>query len=157
MQNSDTKYILDSTAFYAGLASLDGTLYTTPNIIGEVRHIKRSYALIDLLIEMDKLSVVEPDEEYMDKARELSSKSGDMKNLSEADLSIIALALALDGEVITDDHAIINVLRNAKMKVIGKRIKIGRWIRYCKACKVSYADSNICHRCGNRLNKRLIT
>ncbi|MEM4275630.1 MAG: NOB1 family endonuclease [Candidatus Nitrosocaldaceae archaeon] len=156
MKNLDTKYILDSTAFYAGLPSLPIKFYTTPQVIDEVKHIKSRYGFIDLLIETKRLEVIEPNDEYLQRARELSFTSGDIKSLSNADLSIIALALFLNAEVITNDYAIINVLRNVNSNVIGKNIRIGKWVRHCTACNVSYSSVyDICNICGNKLKKRL--
>ncbi|GIU70936.1 MAG: DNA-binding protein [Candidatus Nitrosocaldaceae archaeon] len=161
MQNSATKYIADATAFYAGLVFKDVIVYTTPQVIDEVKHIKKGYALIDTLIDAGIINIIEPEDDYLGKAKELAEKSGELDKLSDADLSIIALALALRYEVITDDYAIINILKQNGIKVkniINKRFKkVGRWIKYCKGCNVSYKDGNICKICGNKLVRKLVS
>ncbi len=155
MQNLDIKYILDSTAFYEGLELRLRRFYTTPAILEEVKHLRSG--MLDILIEEGRLQVIEPDPNYIKKARSLAEKSGDLP-ISDADISIIALALYLeDAQVITNDYSIINILENEGIKTIGKKIKIGKWIRYCTACKASYnSNHSICNICGNRLRRRLI-
>lgn len=160
MQNSATRYIADATAFYAGLPFKDVIIFTTPEVIEEVRHIKKDYMLINTLINAGIIDIIKPSPANMQRAKRLAEKSGDIDKLSKADLSIIAIALELGYEVITDDYAIINVLRSNNMKVRGistKMRKVGRWIRYCKGCKVTYSTGNICSRCGNKLSRKLVS
>ena len=160
MRGLDTKYILDSTAFYSGLYNVNA--YTTPLIIDEVKHIKGYYGIIDTLIASNMLKVIEPSKDSIDDAIGLAERSGDIDKLSEADISLIALALEVkDAIVVTDDYAIINVLRLADVKVksmIKDVRKVGRWIKYCKVCKVRYGSKDkVCKVCGNKLSKRLVT
>lgn len=160
MQNSVTKYIADASAFYAGLHFKDVIIFTTPKIIEEVKHIKKSYRMIDMLIDANIVNIIEPSSVSIKKASILAEKSGDIDRLSDADLSLIALALELDYEVVTDDYAIINILRqnNIKVRSISTKMrKVGRWIKYCKGCKATYSKGSICNKCGNKLSRKLVS
>ncbi len=159
MRDLDTRYILDSTAFYAGLHFKGIEILTTPEVISEIKHLKRIYEILDILILNSTIKVLKPSDHYINKARDLAMKSNELDKLSATDISIIALALELNYEVITDDYAITNILKKNSMKVnnlIYKMRKVGKWIRYCKYCKTSYNNTNICQCCGNRLSRKLI-
>jgi UPF0271 protein len=155
-----TKYIADATAFYASIPFKDVIIFTTPKIIEEVKHIKKHFSIINTLIDANIINVIEPSIASIKKAKRLAERSGDMERLSDADLSIIALALELEYEVLTDDYAIINVLKRSNMKVKSistKMRKVGRWIKYCKGCKITFSKGDVCNRCGNKLSKKLLS
>lgn len=159
MKDSVTRYIADATAFYAGLPFQDVMIFTTPKIIEEVKHIKQYYKVIDMLIEANTINIIEPSIRSIKEAERLAEKSGDLDNLSDADLSLIALALELKYEVITDDYAITNVLTQNNIRVkslVGKIRKIGRWIKYCRWCKTTFSRGSICDKCGNKLSRKLV-
>jgi UPF0271 protein len=123
----------------------------------EVKHIKGSQGALEALISVRNLRVIEPDADSARKAKTLAEKSGD--TMSKADLSVLALALQLKGTIVTDDYAIANTAELAGIKVSyvmtrGVR-KVGRWVRYCAACKVSYRNGEVCNVCGNKLRKKL--
>lgn len=159
--------ILDATAFYAGIPFLGSSTrcYTTDYVFDEVKHIKRSHAALQALIEAGNLVILEPEPRYVRAAKELASKSGDITGMSKADLSVIALALHFKASrdealIVTDDNAIANVAAMSGIKVshvMGKGIrKVGRWMRYCNACGKSYGvTQKICSVCGNRLRMKL--
>ncbi|GBC74554.1 hypothetical protein HRbin05_00596 [archaeon HR05] len=162
--------VLDATAFYAGipLSSFSHPsiqYYTTSFVLDEVRHIKQSIDAINLLVNTGKLIVADPKQEYMEEARAYAEKVGEY-DLSDADISIIALALMLQPSyevtIASDDYGIVNVAM-----VIGLSISYitsrgirysGKWVRYCKVCRITYNDaSKVCRVCGNRLRSRLVS
>ncbi len=160
MKGSAIRYILDSTAFYAGLHLQGIEIFTTDEVIKEVKHIKSKYNILEVLIQASSLKIINPSEYYIAKAKELAMKSNELDKLSIADLSIIALALELNCEVITDDYAITNILKRNNIKVINlfnKMRKVGKWVKYCKYCNINYSNTNICEHCGNKLSRKLIS
>jgi UPF0271 protein len=160
LKGSVIRYILDSTAFYAGLHLQAIEIFTTEEVIKEVKHIKSKYNILETLIQTSSLKIINPSEPYIAKAKELAMQSNELDKLSMADLSIIALALELNYEVITDDYAITNILKRNNIKVINlynKIRKVGKWIKYCKYCNIDYSNDNICERCGNKLSRKLIS
>lgn len=155
--------MLDAAAFYTGvsfLSSDEQPLYTTEEVLKEVRHIKSSYSALEIILATGKLRVMDPGDARLEKVRTVAKKTGDFATLSAADFSIIALALELETTLLTDDFAVANVASLLGVAVSpatpGKRIKeIRRWIRYCSACAKTFGgDKKECPLCGNTLKRK---
>ena len=88
----------------------------------------------------------------------LQKKSGDFPNLSQEDISTIALSLQLKAELVTDDFAVSNVAKNLNIKVspiMTSGIKnIITWIYYCPGCKRNFSKTTECPNCGNMLKRK---
>ena len=153
--------VLDSTAFYAGIPfSSNEPSYTTPLVYNEIEHIKKDHNAIQILIETKRLMICDPEHQFVIIANNAAKKSGDFPNLSDEDISTIALSLQLKAELVTDDFAISNVAKNLCIKVIPvmtNGIKnVITWKYYCPGCKTNFSKITECPRCGNRL-KRIST
>ena len=159
-QNSSFRYALDAGAFYAGIPFLSsGTHCTTQAVFEEVRHIKKSYGAIEALLDAGSLQVIDPDKNSMKKAWCAAKKTGDYQKLSQADISIIALALQLETTLLTEDYAVANVATALKIPVessSSKGIKETRkWIAYCSGCGRAFEpDAKECRLCGNKLKRK---
>ena len=160
----DSSVILDASAFYAGIPFLGSAkCYTTSSVFDEIKHIKKAFSATEALIDAGNLQIKEPDVKFIDAAKKLAQKSGDLVKMSKPDLSVIALALELKDYnplIVTDDYAIANVAELSSIKVsyvMSKGItQVGNWIRYCSACGILYGkNEKICNVCGNRLRSRL--
>lgn len=154
------KYVLDANAFYAGLSFLSSTkCYTTSLVFEEVRHLKGSYSLLEILVEADNLRIVDPDEKYANEVYSVTIQSGDYSKLSKADISVLALAYQLGKTLISDDFAVENtakLLGISIMPLVTKGIKhIRKWISFCGTCGKGYGPNiTECSICGNRLKRR---
>ena len=153
--------VLDSSAFYAGIPfSSNETGYITSLIYNEIEHIKKDHDAIQILIETKRLMIRDPEHRFIITVNDAAKKSGDFPNLSEQDISIIALSLQLEAELLTDDFAISNVAKNLSVKVVPimtsgiKNIII--WKYYCPGCKTNFSKVSECPRCGNRLKRKPI-
>lgn len=85
---------------------------TTAKIVMEFKD-ARSKALIDNALQTGVLRIREPSEPALKKAKETAKELG-TKGLSEADLSIAALAIDLKAKnptTITDDYSLQNILK----------------------------------------------
>lgn len=159
-QNSSSRYALDAGAFYAGIPFMSsGSYCTTQAVFGEVKHIKKSHGAIEALLDAGSLQVIDPDRNSIEKAKAAAKKTGDYQKLSQADVSIIALALQLKTTLLTDDYAVANVAAALKIPVessSSKGIKeIRKWIAYCSACgRVFGPDATECPLCGNKLRRK---
>jgi len=159
-QNSSFRYALDAGAFYAGIPFLSsGTHCTTNAVFEEVKHIKKSYGAIEALLDAGTLHVIDPDKNSMKKAGSAARNTGDYQKLSQADISIIALALQLETTLLTEDYAVANVAAALKIPVessSSKGIKETRkWIAYCSACGRAFGpDAKECALCGNKLKRK---
>ena len=110
--------VLDSSAFYAGIPfSSNEPSYTTSLVYDEIKHIKKNHDAVDILIETGRLTISNPESEFIEIVRNAANKSGDLHELSVEDVSVIALCLKLDAELITDDFAVSNVAKNLNIQV----------------------------------------
>jgi UPF0271 protein len=160
-QDSPFRYALDAGAFYTGLVFRSSAYqyWTTQAIFDEVKHIKRSHGAIEALLESNTLQILNSDRKNIDKVVAAARRTGDYQKLSEADISIIALALQLKIVLVTDDYAVANVATTLKVPVKSISSKgithIRRWIAYCSACrKVFGPNAKECRQCGNRLSRK---
>ena len=89
-----------------------------------------------------------------------SKKTGDFNQLSKEDISVLALCLQMNGEIITDDFAISNVAKNLSLKVsplMTSGIKdVGNWIHYCPGCRKNFPSGTECPLCGTKLKRKLV-
>lgn len=157
-QDSTFRYALDASAFYTGFIFLSSAYRycTTQAVFDEVKHIKRSHGAIEALLESNILQVLNSDRKSIDKVVAAARRTGDYQKLSEADISIIALALQLGIVLITDDFAVANVATTLKIPVKSVASKgithTRRWIAYCSACGRAFGpNAKECRLCGNRL------
>jgi len=151
--------VLDSSAFYAGIPfSSNEPSYITSLIYNEIEHIKKDHDAVQILIETRRLKISDPEQRFVIMVNNAAKKSGDFPNLSQEDISIIALSLQHNAELITDDFAVSNVAKNLSIKVIPIMTngikKIITWVYYCPGCKTDFSKVTKCPRCGNRLKRK---
>ena len=153
--------VLDSSAFYAGIPfSSNEPSYITSLVYNEIDHIKKDHDAIRILIETKRLTINEPEDEFVTATNNAAKKSGDFSNLSDGDISTIALSLQLGAELITDDFAVSNVAKNLNIKVIPVMTdgikNVVTWKYYCSGCKINFSKITECPRCGNKLKRKAI-
>ena len=154
--------MLDAGAFYAGTPFLASSqqLYTTSAVLKEVKHIKAQFAALEALRETGRLIVQDPDKRQISRVLDIAQKTGDRPALSEADVSIIALALANGAQLVTDDYSAANVASALRIPVksatAGKAIQeVRKWIFYCSGCSRTFgSDEKECPLCGNKLKRK---
>ena len=109
--------ILDATAFYAGIPFVSNDSFMTTSIVyEEIQHIKAKQGALEMLQQTNRLQIRDPSEKNIDIVKDASIKTGDNATISKQDMSIIALALENDCELITDDFAVTNVAKQLKIK-----------------------------------------
>lgn len=152
--------VLDASAFYAGIPFGSVERYSTTRLVyDEVRHIKRGHDAVDILVEIGRLDVREPGARAVGEAEAAAGRTGDLGELSGADVSVIALAIESGGRIVTDDYAVSNVAGNLGIEVCpvmtdGIRV-VGRWIHYCPGCGRPHRSGGMCEGCGIPLRKKL--
>ena len=151
--------MLDSSAFYAGIPfSSNEPSYITSLVYNEIEHIKKDHDAIQILIETKRLTINEPEDRFVTSTIDAAKKSGDFSNLSDEDISTIALSLQLNADLVTDDFAVSNVAKSINIKVIPvmtngiKNVVI--WKYYCPGCKTDFSKLTECRRCGNKLKRK---
>ena len=138
--------VLDATAFYAGMPFASNDSFMTTSIVyEEIQHIKIKQGALEMLQQTNRLQIRDPSDENI---------------TIVTDVSIIALALENNSELITDDFAVTNVAKQLKIKtssLMTEGIKtVGKWISYCSACGKEFSKQKECPICGNKLNRKLI-
>jgi len=153
--------ILDASAFYAGVPFRSSDdYYTTSLAFDEINHIKKSHDVLGTLLETNRLKIREPDKKSTDAAIKAAKDTGDFPQLSKQDISIIALCIEMNGEIISDDFAISNVVKNLGLKIspiMTQGIKdVGKWIHYCPGCRTNHINKKECPICGTPLKRKLL-
>ena len=151
--------VLDATSFYAGVPfSSQEKSFTTPLVFEEIKHIKQSHGAVQTLIDLGRLNIIEPEKKFTDIVLEKASKTGDLPNLSKEDVSVLALCIQIDGELITDDYTVSNVAKHLSLKVIPimtKGIsKVLDSVYFCPACNKVLKKTSSCPICGSKLKKK---
>jgi len=153
--------ILDASAFYAGIPfGSSSECYTTSLVFDEIKHIKKNHGVLETLLETNRLKIRDPDKESTEIAIKASKNTGDYQQLSKQDVSIIALCIELNGQIITDDFAISNVAKNSGLNVspvMTSGIKdVGKWVHYCPGCRSNHKSGKECPSCGTPLKRKLL-
>jgi len=153
--------ILDASAFYAGVPFRSSDdYYTTSLAYDEIRHIKKNHDVLGTLLETNRLKIREPDKESTEAAIKAAKDTGDFPQLSKQDISIIALCIEMNGEIISDDFAISNVAKNLGLKIspiMTQGIKdVGKWVHYCPGCRTNHINKKECPMCGTPLKRKLL-
>jgi len=153
--------ILDASAFYAGVPFRSSSVYHTTSLVyDEIRHIKKNHGALEILLETNRLKIREPDKESTEAAVKAAKDTGDFPQLTKQDISIIALCIEMNGEIISDDFAISNVVKNLGLKIspiMTQGIKdVGKWIHYCPGCKTNHTNVKECPICGTLLKRKLL-
>ena len=153
--------ILDASAFYAGVPfGSSSEYYTTSLVYDEIRHIKKNHGALEILLETNRLKIREPDQKSTEVAVKAAKDTGDFPQLTKQDISIIALCIEMSGEIISDDFAISNVVKNIGLKIspiMTQGIKdVGKWIHYCPGCRTNHTNVKECPVCGTLLKRKLL-
>jgi UPF0271 protein len=150
--------ILDASGFFAGLQNLFQRVITTSYVIAEVKDARSSEGLATAM-SSGKIVIRDPSpstvERVKGKLREMSEET-----LSQADISLIALALEMESPIVfTDDYSLQNVLMNLGIPFKPVRTKgITRseraFVYVCKSCGRRVGEYlRGCPYCGGELKK----
>jgi len=151
-------YVLDTSVLYYGKDLPQGfECVITPGVVRELDKEGMS-ARLELLM-ATRVRVSSPSDRSLRKVSEESEKTGDSRRLSEADKELLALALDLGYELITDDYSIQNLARAMGIPARGFDQKgiteVFEWQAKCKGCgKLFPADVRVCDVCGTETRTR---
>lgn len=144
-------YILDSSALFS-MEDLPEEHACPPGVVDELRRYddKRLDRWGDLLRTSECTS------DSVSKVRDVAKKSGDLGRLSDVDISVIALALDLNGIILTDDYSIQNVskIMGIQYKAVGTDgiRKVEKWNYRCNGCGKWYKEElKECPICGHSM------
>lgn len=144
------RYILDASFFF-GEYPFCGEFATTPLVIAELRDLTSKMRFE--VMQSRGLVISEADPAAAARVRVAAERSGDLRVLSETDISVIALGLSLEGTVVSDDFAVQNVCRHLKIPVqnmMQKKAKRRVWKNICSGCGAEIpAGETECPVCGS--------
>lgn len=158
--------ILDTSSFIQGFDTSDSEtkLFTTYFVMDEIRD-EMAKIRLENWVRTGKIKIQNPDDVFLQRVLNASWELGEVKNLSETDHSIIALALQLstqyDITIVSDDYSVQNLSDELYIKhqgLITRGIKKRfQWIHYCPGC-YKYFDGPQedpgCPICGTELKRK---
>jgi len=145
--------IIDAAIFIQGI-DVEGI--TTPKVIEEVKD-PESRLLLESLISAGKVRVMVPSKDSIEKIKEKALETGELGELSDADIEILALAYELKGELFTDDYNLQNIatLLGLKFRTLKKGIKkVIKWRYVCVGCGKKFETQppdDVCPDCGSKV------
>ena len=149
------RYVLDASFFFSDLI-LEGELFTTPSVVGEIADVRSRGRLEALLA--SGLAVTAPSGESSQRVAAAARETGDMGRLSAADRDLLALSLDLGATVVSDDYALQNVALSLGIGVRGilqPKARPRRWRFRCPGCNRRYPSAGTCPACGTPLKRTL--
>ncbi len=144
--------ILDTSAFFTMDWIPEEDFLCPPGVVDELqRYDDPRLALWD-----DRLRTSDCTKASLDKVKEEARKTGDLGRLSPVDLSVLALALDMDGTILTDDYSIQNVAKSMGMpyRAVGTAgiKKKFKWNYCCIGCGKWFKEkSDECPICGSAM------
>ncbi|MFC7069446.1 NOB1 family endonuclease [Halobaculum lipolyticum] len=147
--------VLDSSAFIHGYDSDDDTV-SIPEVQAELTG---ETALRFDAEEGAGMRVHVPGEGAIGRVRSAAGETGDLAELSDTDLRLLAAAFELDATLVTDDYAMQNVAERMDVRVnviardgISEEIE---WRFQCSGCGRTFdEDRDRCPVCGSGLSRK---
>ncbi|ANF21891.1 type II toxin-antitoxin system VapC family toxin [Thermococcus piezophilus] len=143
--------VIDAAIFIQGI-DVEGV--TTPKVVEEVKD-PESGLFLEGLINAGKIRVLMPSRESIEAVREAAKRTGELGELSEADMEILALAYELKAVLFTDDYNLQNIAKTLgiEFKTLKRGIKrVIRWSYVCIGCGKKFTSEppeGICSDCGS--------
>ena len=100
-----------------------------------------------------------PEENTVERIERAARETGDLAELSETDIRLIAAAFELDGRLVTDDYAMQNVAEKLDVSVeVIARDGISQqrdWLFQCAGCGREFDENHDrCPICGSSLSRK---
>lgn len=147
------KVVLDTSSliYLSDFRKFDEIL-TVDKVIEEVKDRITALKLSGLTLE-----IIEPSKKNIEEIRKTAKVTGDLENLSDTDIEILALAKEKNCTIISDDRSIQNVAEKLGINYISifskKITKLITWKKYCKNCEKFYERGKECPVCGSKLTR----
>jgi UPF0271 protein len=153
----EKKLVLDTSALFL-MEQLpdDSEAFVTPGVLKELERYKdRRVTLWGELLRVSDVSKAN-----LARVRRAASETGDSTRISPTDAEVIALALDLEAELLTNDYSVQNVASHLHIlfKPVGIRAikEVRKWHWRCTGCgKVFDKELPECMICGSKLKSTL--
>ena len=143
--------VIDTAIFIQGI-DIEG--FTTLKVVEEVKD-PESKLFLESLISAGKVKVLVPSKESVEAVVEAARKTGELNELSEADIEVLALAYELKATLLTDDYNLQNIAKTLGIpfKTLKRGIKrVIRWNYVCIGCGKRFSEmppGGVCPDCGS--------
>ena len=143
--------VIDSAIFIQGV-EVEGV--TAPGVVEEVKD-PESRLFLEGLISAEKVRVLAPSRESIEVIEDAARRTGELNELSEADVEILALAYELKGILFTDDYNLQNIAKTLgiEFRTMKRGIrKVIRWNYVCIGCGKRFREmppGGTCPDCGS--------
>ena len=102
--------------------------------------------------------IFEPTNNIVKLVKTVAKQTGETR-LSDADISILALAKEYNVTLVTDDFALCNLAKTMSIGLLNLGTKgireIRKWTKFCSSCGRGYSSAkSVCSICGNKLRVR---
>ena len=167
-KQSEEIFVIDASAIYNGVLSqhLPGKKYLPQCTIYEIEGMLRGEAFKEEITRTGNVIVLDPASSSITTVIENAKSTGDIDELSDCDIEILAIALELKIEgrnpiIISDDYDIQNLARHLKLKSRGVHwkgiTKLHEYFWLCTGCGAkSKEKQNQCIECGSPMKKRTL-
>ncbi|HEC82754.1 MAG TPA: hypothetical protein ENI53_02590 [Thermoplasmatales archaeon] len=150
-------YVLDTSAILSG-KFFGGNIVTSPKVLNEIKPKGHSWRLLEYMKSIG-MKIISPPKKSVKIVRKTAEKTGDIANLSDTDLEVLALAHHLNATLLTDDYSMQNVAKELKidyMTIVEEGIKKKiEWIYECSSCgKIYEKYLKECIICGGKIKRR---
>jgi endoribonuclease Nob1 len=159
--------VLDTSALIMGLdpLGLEVEIYSVPEVTEELKDQAGPSYRVAISTSSGKLKIQSPTSQSLKQVGDKAKVLGDRVVLSDADRSVLALALDLAREgrepiIVSDDYAVQNVAEGINvayqaLATLGIRQKF-EWTYYCPACFRRYpgGEQEVCQVCGTKLKRK---
>lgn len=156
---TESKFALDATAFYQGFHLHSScTCITTGLVFEEISHIQNKLSSLESLVLSKRIMIFEPTNNIVKLVKTVAKQTGETR-LTEADLSILALAKDYNVTLVTDDFALCNLAKTMSIGLLNLGTKgireTRKWTKFCSSCGRGYPSAkSVCSICGNKLRVR---
>ena len=143
--------VIDTAIFIQGI-DVEG--FTTPKVVEEVKD-PESRLFLEGLISAGKVKVLVPSKKSVEAVKEAARRTGELEELSEADVEVLALAYELKATLLTDDYNLQNIAKTLRIpfKTLKRGIKrVIRWNYVCIGCGKRFSEmppGGVCPDCGS--------
>jgi UPF0271 protein len=158
------KVVLDTSAIISGVQmDDDNEYYISADALSEIRD-PNARLKAELAINEGRLKTAHPEERWIQQVRKKAKSLGEDEALSEADISILALAFEIkkksDVLLTTDDFGIQNVAEALSINYVSiteRGIKkVLAWNYVCTGCGQKYEKNVLlCEICGSNVKRRV--
>jgi len=166
-KKKEKAFVIDASAIFNGILShnLHGKKYLPQCVTYEIEGMHRGEALLEEIAAKKDVIVTIPDKTAFTEVNHQANETGDIAELSECDMSVVAVAFELQSknnlvEIITDDYDIQNLANYMGIPYKGiywkgiTQIHVYSWV--CTGCGFkSKKQTNSCFECGSTMKKKV--